>query len=119
MGYAVVGAVTDADVDLVGVPLFLAAVLVLHDGVFLPLVIGAGVLVDRLVPRPWRATVRAAGIVSVAVSVVALPLVLGVGRSADNPSLLPRDYGAGLLGVLVPVWLLFLLHRCRRASRSR
>lgn len=114
MGYGVFGAVTDADVNLIGVPLFLIAVLILHDGIFLPVVLGAGALVNRLVPRPWRGTVRTAGILSLAVSVIALPLVLGFGRSADNPSLLPGNYGSGLVGVLALVWLVSLGYRRAR-----
>jgi hypothetical protein len=114
MGYAVAGALLDSDVNLVGVPIFLIAVLVLHDGVFLPLVLGAGGLVRRFVPPPWRGAVRAAGIISLAVSIVALPLVLGYGRSAGNPSLLPRAYGPALAAVLALVWLVTLgLHGAR------
>ncbi len=114
MGYGVIGAVLDTDINLVGVPIFLIAVLILHDGIFLPLVIGAGALVNRFIPRPWRGTVRTAGILSLAVCVVALPLVLGFGRSADNPSLLPRNYEAGLVGILALVWLVSLGHRRAR-----
>ena len=114
MGYGVFGAATDSDVNLVGVPLFLIAVLVLHDGIFLPLVIGSGALVKRFVPPPWRGTVRTAGILSLAVSVVALPMVFGFGRSADNPSLLPRAYGPALVGVLALVWLASLEYRRAR-----
>ena len=116
MGFAVAGAVTDPDVDLIGVPLFLIAVLILHDGIFLPLVIGTGALVNRVVPPPWRVTVRVAGIISLAVSVVALPMVLGFGRSPGNPSLLPRDYGPGLVGVLALVWLVSVSHRRARSQ---
>ncbi len=98
MTYALVGALTDADVK-VGDLLFLVVVLVAHDGVLMPLVIGAGVLVGRFVPATRRGLVRAGLIVGLAVTVVAFPLVLGRGRAADNPSLLPRSYGPGLLGI--------------------
>jgi hypothetical protein len=104
MVYALVGAVTGGGVNLVGVPLFLVAVLVLHDGVFLPVVLGAGALVRRFVPERWRPAVRAAAVVSLAVSVVAAPLVLGFGRSADNFSVLPRAYGWGLTLILILDW---------------
>lgn len=114
MLYAVGGALTDSDVNLVGVPIFLVAVLVLHDGIFLPLVLGAGGLTKRFVPAPWRGTVRAAGVVSLAVSLVAVPLVLGLGRPADNPTILPRAYGPALAGVLALVWLVALAGRWAR-----
>lgn len=96
--YAAIGALTDADVKF-GDLLFLVVVLVAHDGVLMPLIIGAGVLLGRFVPRPRRGWVRAALIAGLAVTVVAFPLVFGRGRAADNPSLLPRSYGMGLLGV--------------------
>jgi hypothetical protein len=104
MGYALVGALTDPDVRLLGVAVFLAAVLVAHDGVLLPLTLGVGALVGRYVPADARTTVRAAAVCSLAVTVVAMPLVLGHGRSADNPSALPLPYGRGLLVVLGTIW---------------
>ncbi|HCT79726.1 MAG TPA: hypothetical protein DGT23_24810 [Micromonosporaceae bacterium] len=43
--------------------------------------------------------------ISTTVVVVALPAVLGYGRTGDLPSALPRDYGRGLLFVLGLIWL--------------
>jgi hypothetical protein len=108
MAYAVGGALFDDDVSRIGVAVFLAAVIVLHDAVFLPLVLGAGALIRRLVPTGWRPAVQAAGLISLAVSVVALPFVLGFGRRPDNPSALPLPYGRGLL-VIVGLILLVAL----------
>jgi hypothetical protein len=104
MAYAVVGALADADVKPLGLLAFLVAVLVGHDGVLLPLVIGAGALIGRFVPAGDRVTVRVAALCSVAVAVVALPLVLGYGRTTDNPSALPLPYGRGLATVLAVIW---------------
>jgi hypothetical protein len=104
MGYAVLGAATDPDLKPGGVLLFLAVVLVAHDGVLLPLTIGAGVLLGRFAPGWARPAVRTAAIVTLAVGLVALPLVLGYGRSADNPSILPLAYGRGLLLILTLTW---------------
>lgn len=118
IGYALLGAVTDPDVRLLGTGIFLIAVLVLHDGVLLPLTIGAGALLGRL-PAPVRTPARLAAVVTLAVGVVALPLVLGYGRAADNPSVLPLDYGRGLLLTLAVIWLpavLVAIVRVRRAA---
>ncbi|GAA3909469.1 hypothetical protein [Actinoplanes auranticolor] len=104
MGYALLGAVTDPDLKPGGVLLFLAAVLVAHDAVLLPVTMAGGALLGRFAPRWALPSIRAAGIVSVAVGVVSLPLVLGYGRSADNPSILPLAYGRGLLLVLATTW---------------
>lgn len=103
MGYAVAGAVTDPDVRLGGVLLFLTAVLVAHDGVWLPAVLLAGALLDRVAPARHRGTVRVAAIAAAALTVAALPLVLGLGRTADNPSALPLNYGRNLALVLLAV----------------
>ena len=104
MGYALLGAFTDRDVK-VGALVFLTGVLVAHDGFLLPLTIGVGAVLGRFVPLRLRGLTGAALIASLAVTIVALPLVLGRGRSADNPSLLPLHYGRGLLEVYAVIWL--------------
>lgn len=109
MGYAVLGAATDPDLKPGGVVLFLAAVLVGHDAVLLPMTIAVGAFVGRFAPRWTRPSIRAAAIVSLAVGVVALPLVLGYGRSADNPSVLPLAYGRGLVLLLIAIWAAALI----------
>jgi hypothetical protein len=104
MLYAVGGALADGDVNKVGVPAFLIALIVLHDGVFLPVVLAAGVLIGRVVAPRWRTSVRMAALVSLAVSLVALPFVLGDGRDPANPSALPLPYGRGLLLIVGLIW---------------
>jgi hypothetical protein len=122
MAYALSGALTDPDLKG-GVLIFLVAVLVLHDGVLLPLSIGAGALIGRIVPSRLRTPVRVAAVISLALSVVALPLVLGRGRVADNPSILPLHYGRGLLIAYGIIWLTTALvvavRRSRRAPVTR
>ena len=113
IGYAVAGALGDPDVDPLGVAIFLAAVLVLHDAVLLPLVGAAGRWAAR-----WRPGVRLAGVVSLPVLVVGLPLALGFGRVAGNPSVLPLPYGRNLLLILVLIWLVALLPRVVRRIRK-
>jgi hypothetical protein len=104
MLYAVGGALFDGDVNKVGVPAFLIVLIVLHDGVFLPVVLGAGALIARFVAPRWRATVQVAALVSLAVSLVALPFVLGAGRDPANPSALPSPYQMGLVLIVGLVW---------------
>ncbi len=103
MGYAVWAGVTGPGADPVGVLLFLGGVLVLHDAVLLPAAIGAGALIGRFVPAAGRVPVRVGALVAMALCVVAAPLVLGFGRVADNPSVLPLPYGRNLVLVLVVV----------------
>ncbi|GAA3350966.1 hypothetical protein GCM10020358_78900 [Amorphoplanes nipponensis] len=118
MGYAVLGAATDLDLKPGGVVLFLAAVLVAHDAVLLPVTIACGALLARFAPRWARPSMQAAGITSLAVGFVALPLVLGYGRSGDNPSVLPLAYGRGLALILAMTWTAALVSAARARSRT-
>ncbi|WP_084263443.1 hypothetical protein [Actinomadura formosensis] len=77
---------------------FAGAVLV-HDGVLVPVVLAAGLLTGPL-PGRYRRIVRAALLVGACVTAVALPLVLGHGRRADEPSRLPLPYERNLAVVL-------------------
>jgi hypothetical protein len=122
MAYAVIGAIRDEPRRLLGHALFLAAVLVLHDGLLMPLAIGAGALIGRFVPVRTRAGVRVAAYLSLTLVVVALPFVLGFGRRPDDPSALPLNYGRGLAIALAAVWLgtaavLVARRRVRHPSR--
>jgi hypothetical protein len=103
LGYAALGLLTDPDVKLFGVLLFLVAVLAVHDGLWMPAVLGAGALIDRFVPARRRRPVRVGLSIGAAVGVVGLPLVLGPGPPGGLP------YGRNLaltLGVLVLVTLI-------------
>lgn len=84
---------------------FAAAVALVHDGLLMPLVVAVGVAVVRLVPDAGRAYVQAGLLISGSVVLVALPFVLGLGRTPDVPSALPLPYGRGLLLTLAAVWL--------------
>jgi hypothetical protein len=123
MGYAVAGAVGDRDVRLAGTVPFLAAVLAGHDLVLLPVAIGVGALVSWLVPAAVRGVVHAALFASAVVTVATLPLVIGAGRRADDPSALPRHYAAGLAAALVVVWVtaatVLLVRRARGKRNTR
>jgi len=115
MGYAVFGAAVDPGLKTGGVALFLVVVLAGHDGFFLPLVIAVGGVMRRV-----GHLARAAAVVSLSVTVVALPFVLGYGRDPDNPSALPLSYGMGLLLILVAVWTFTgLTLLVRRVLRNR
>ena len=118
MTYAVIGALTDADLKG-GALVFLIGALIAHDGILLPVTIAAGAAVGRFVPLRLRALVRAALLVGLAVTIVAFPPVLGLGRAADNPSLLPLHYGRGLFEVYAIIWLAAAVAATARAVRGR
>ena len=118
MTYALLGAFTDPDVKF-GALIFLIGVLVAHDGLLLPVTIGVGAVLGRFVPLRLRGFAGSALIASLAVTIVAYPLVLGRGRIADNPSVLPLHYGRGLLEVYAVIWVTAAVAAVVRARRAR
>jgi hypothetical protein len=92
--------------------------LVLHDGVFVPLTIAAGFLLTRVAPPRIRPPVQAAAIVSVTVTLASIPVLGGYGKLANNPSLVPLNYGRNLAIVLGGVWAVALLAAALRWRRG-
>ncbi|WP_086829909.1 hypothetical protein [Streptomyces sp. NRRL B-24572] len=102
LGVALVGLGTWLVVDQpdpLGVFVWLAGALVLHDGILAPLVLAVGLL---LVGRRRRGLLRGALLVAGSVVLVALPLLLRPG-APPNPSALPLPYGRNLAIVLAAV----------------
>ncbi|GIH05223.1 hypothetical protein Rhe02_32900 [Rhizocola hellebori] len=118
--YAGVGVLTEED-NLFNYIRFLILSLVGHELVLMPIFIGVGVLVVKLVPRTARPIVQAALLTTAAVVIIALPAVTGHGRSSDLPSALPRDYPRGLLIVVGCIWAtamaVLLIRAIRRGRR--
>jgi len=77
----------------------------IHDLLFAPVVLLAGVAIAHTVRGPARAPVQAALIVSGCVVLYAFPLIRGYGHAAHNPSSLPHNYTANVVLVLAGVWL--------------
>jgi hypothetical protein len=82
--------------SLVGWALWFGGLAVAHDALLVPLVLLL-VRLTRRAPRPYAAGLITAG----AVTVVALPAVLGYGRRPGNPSVLPQAYGLHLVTIVV------------------
>jgi hypothetical protein len=76
----------------------------LHDLVFAPLVLLAGVLLARTVRGRARSVVQAALVISCVVALFSYPLVRNYAKVLHNPSSLPHDYAANLAAVLGVVW---------------
>lgn len=93
--------------------------LVAHDAVAVPLALLVGVVVSRFLPGVLRAPVQAGLFVSAAVTLAAVPFVLGYGRKPDNPSLLPLPYGRNLLLLLAVVWAVVAVAALVRILRRR
>jgi hypothetical protein len=101
------------------VAVWLAAGVVVHDAALSGLVIGACLLGSRLLPQPWRAPAAIALVVWGALSVVAVPVLVGGGVRADNPTLLDRPYVATWWAVSAIVVGLVAVAGLVRARRPR
>jgi hypothetical protein len=82
---------------------------VAHDLVLAPVVFAVGALVRRAPLGRARAGVVTGLVVSGVVGLWSWPFVRGYGRLANNPSILPRNYGIGLAVTLVAVWTAVLV----------
>jgi hypothetical protein len=101
---------------------YLLGALAAHDFVLIPVVLGFGIVVGRRIPERVRGPFLAAMVVSGVLVLASYPALRGFGRLVDNPSLLPRDYAAGLSLVLSVVWAataVLVAGRIRRGRQTR
>jgi hypothetical protein len=78
---------------------------VVHDLLFVPLVLIVGVVAARLVPVTWRSFVQAAFVISGIVVLVAYPEIRDYARILHNPTSLPHNYTANVVIVVAAVWV--------------
>lgn len=83
--------------QIVEVVIWLAAAVVIHDGILAPVVVGLGWAGGRLLPRPVARGAVTVLVLLGPVLLVAIPVLGRFGAIADNPTLLDRDYTRGLL----------------------
>jgi hypothetical protein len=94
--------------------------LVLHDGFLVPLTIVAGFLLARVAPARARPPLQVAAIVTVPLILASIPVLGGYGRLANNPSLVPLNYGRNLAIVVGAVWMAALVAATTRlVARQR
>jgi hypothetical protein len=85
--------------------LFMAALVLGHEGLLMPMALAGGWVAVRVVP-PWaRPAAQGALVVSLALTVIAIPFIVNAGRFPDNPTLLPLNYRRGLLVAIGVTWL--------------
>lgn len=97
--------------------------LLVHDLVIAPVTAVVGWVLLKLVPHRVRGPVLGGLVVMAMAAVVAIPVVYGAGRRADNPTLLPdADYAGNLavvVGVVAAATLLLVVVRALRARPGR
>lgn len=91
----------------------------LHDLVVAPLVALTGLLVARLLPRPWRTMVVVGLFATATLLLVGIPLLTRPSAAPPNPGLDDRDYLPGLLAYLAVMWVLLIAGTTVIALRRR
>ena len=85
---------------LVGVGTWLIAIVIIHDGIVSPVIIGVGALLDRLVPPRARSFIQGGLIMAGMVTVIAIPMIIKQGTYPPVKALLEQNYGRNL-GILL------------------
>jgi Na+/melibiose symporter-like transporter len=106
IGYGLRGAFVDADdTHPTELARWVIGAALVHDLVVVPVAAAVALLVRRFTPRRAWPPVRS-GLVATGIFVaVGWPFFRGYGRDPTNPSLLPRNYGAGVAAAVVVIWL--------------
>ncbi len=120
IAFALIGLLNDPRAgSLTNWATFLIGGLLLHDGLFAPLVVSLGLVGWFVLPRRLRPAFQATLIVAGSVVLLSIPVIGRWGELPGNPTLLPRDYGAGLavaLGVVAIGGLIAVLRAARRPA---
>ena len=102
--YGAYGLITATRSNPVAWARFAAIIVIANDGLLAPLILLTGAILLR-VTAGARAYLQSGLVISGAVTLAAVPLLLGFGRSPDLPSALPLNYGQGLAITLGLIWL--------------
>lgn len=103
-GYGVVLLLEMPTPVLVRIVVWAVAGAVIHDLVFAPACAAFGLAGRRLVPGRWWPPVAVAGLCTVVLALLAIPVYARPGAHADNPTVLDRDYPLGFWVAVAVVW---------------
>ena len=104
---------------LPGLVLWMVGIVVIHDGLLSPLVVGVGWFLARTVPPGGRRYLQAALIIGGLITIIAIPLIARRGTQPPAKALLLQNYGANLAILLGLVAALNLAAYLVTASRDR
>ena len=99
--------------------LWLIAVLIIHDALLSPSVVGVGWLLRRYVPDCGRRYLQLALIMIALVTVIAVPMIFLRGSQPVAKALLLRNYGANLIMIIGVIAVLSLILFAGRLARDR
>ena len=117
LAFGVFRLITELDAgDLVVLGVWLAAAVVLHDGLIAPLTVGTGVALTR-VPARARRHLQGALLVGALITIIAIPLIERRGTQPEAEAILLRNYGANLTLLLAMTAAVALLLYALRVLR--
>ncbi len=117
--YGGVRLVAEVPEALPGLSLWMVGIVVIHDGLLSPLVVGVGWLLARTVPPRGRRYLQAALVVGGLITIIAIPLIARRGTQPPAKALLLQNYGANLAILLGLVAALNLTAYLVTAARDR
>jgi amino acid transporter len=86
--------------------IWIVGCLIAHDFVLAPIVFGVGRVLRRVASGADRRLLQTCLVLFGVLFLVSIPVLGRFGFRPDNTTLLPRDYGVGLVASLGTVWLL-------------
>ena len=104
---------------LVSIAIFLALGVIAHDGVIAPLTLAGGAAARRLLPRGYLAPLVVATALLGTLSVVALPVLVGINESPDNATVVDRPYRVTWIVLLALAVSAVAVVGASRSGRSR
>jgi hypothetical protein len=90
-----------------------------HDFLLAPTLAFAGLVLTRLLPRPWRTAIIAGLVATAVVLLVGVPVLTRPMPAPPNPGLDDRNYLPGLLLFIAVMWALLLAATTLYAWRRR
>jgi hypothetical protein len=103
-GYGIVLLVSGSPQVMLRIAVWALVAALLHDLVFAPLCAALGYGGRRLIRGRWWTPVAVAGLCTVVLVLLAVPVYTRPGAHADNPTVLDRNYPLGLWISLLLVW---------------
>jgi hypothetical protein len=108
--YGVVLVLDNPTQIIIRIGVWAAAGVLLHDAVFAPACLALGFAARRILPRAWWSAFLVAGLCTVVLVLLAIPVYDKPGLQPDNASVLDRDYQWGFWVALAVVWAAALLY---------
>lgn len=105
--------------NLIALALWMAAAIVIHDGVLSPVVLGTGWFLRRHVPDRARRYLQTGLIVSGLLTVIAVPMIVLRNSQPAVKAMLLRNYGANLTLLIGLVAVVTLALYAVRVARDR